>query len=233
MVTELPRHQSLALFRAGAALRFRTPLWTRTAVSAIHGRPRVEEVELTDLDSGAVRRVACDTVVFTRRLDPRPRARRDGGARDGPGHARPGGGRRAAHLTARRIRRRQPAARRRDGRRGRARRPPRAVPRPRRSWRTAAPGRTRASRSSASRRCSGSLRTSWCPERARRHAGASRSAPRVRAAPAGARSRRAAARSGRVASRASCPAARPPAARMDRGGRRGRRPVSVRVATGG
>ena len=65
MVTELPRHQSLALFRAGAALRFRTPLWTRTALSAIHGRPRVEEVELRDLDSGAVRRLACDTVVFT------------------------------------------------------------------------------------------------------------------------------------------------------------------------
>jgi thioredoxin reductase len=31
MVTDLPRHQSLALFRAGAALRWRTPLWTRTA----------------------------------------------------------------------------------------------------------------------------------------------------------------------------------------------------------
>jgi thioredoxin reductase len=65
MVTELPRHQSLALFRAGAALRFRAPLWTRTALSAIHGRGRVEEVELTDLDSGVLRRVACDTVVFT------------------------------------------------------------------------------------------------------------------------------------------------------------------------
>jgi hypothetical protein len=65
MVTELPRHQSLALFRAGAALRFRTPVWTRTALSAIHGRGRVEEVELTDVDSGALRRVVCDTVVFT------------------------------------------------------------------------------------------------------------------------------------------------------------------------
>ncbi len=65
MTTELPRHQTLALFRAGAALRWRTPLWTRTAVTAIHGRPRVEEVELTDLDSGATRSVACDTVVFT------------------------------------------------------------------------------------------------------------------------------------------------------------------------
>ncbi len=65
MTTELPRHQSLRLFRAGAALRWRTPVWTRTAVTAIHGRPRVEEVELTDLDSGATRSLACDTVVFT------------------------------------------------------------------------------------------------------------------------------------------------------------------------
>jgi thioredoxin reductase len=65
MVTELPRHQSLALFRAGAALRFRTPVWTRTALNAIHGRPRVEAVELTDLDSGVERRLACDTVVFS------------------------------------------------------------------------------------------------------------------------------------------------------------------------
>jgi thioredoxin reductase len=65
LTTELPRHQTLALFRAGAALRWRTPLWTRTAVTAIRGRPRVEEVELTDLDSGGTRSVACDTVVFT------------------------------------------------------------------------------------------------------------------------------------------------------------------------
>jgi thioredoxin reductase len=65
MVTELPRHQSLALFRAGAAVRWRTTLWTRTAVRAIQGRPRVEEVELTDLDRGATRSVECDTVIFT------------------------------------------------------------------------------------------------------------------------------------------------------------------------
>src|SRR5215212_9519096 len=65
MTTELRRHQTLALFRAGAAVRWRTPLWTRTAVSAIHGRPRVEEVELTNLDTGDTRTVECDTVVFT------------------------------------------------------------------------------------------------------------------------------------------------------------------------
>jgi len=65
MTTELRGHQTLPLFRAAAAVRWRTPLWTRTAVTAIYGRPRVEEVELTDLDSGATRVVECDTVVFT------------------------------------------------------------------------------------------------------------------------------------------------------------------------
>jgi thioredoxin reductase len=65
MATDLPRHQSLAAIRLGAAFRYRTPLWTRTAVSGIYGRPRVEEIELVDLDSGETRRVTCDTVVFT------------------------------------------------------------------------------------------------------------------------------------------------------------------------
>jgi thioredoxin reductase len=65
MTTELPRHQTVALLKTLADLRWRTPLWTRAAVTAIHGRPRVEKVELTDLDSGATRSVECDTVVFT------------------------------------------------------------------------------------------------------------------------------------------------------------------------
>src|SRR5215211_4915024 len=65
MTTELERHQSLALFRLGSAVRFRTPLHTRTRVTAIHGARRVEAVELTDLDSGAIRTIACDLVVFT------------------------------------------------------------------------------------------------------------------------------------------------------------------------
>ena len=65
MVTELPRHQSLALVHAAATLRYRTPLWTGTAVRAIRGNPRVEEVNLQDLDSGRTRTVSCETVVFT------------------------------------------------------------------------------------------------------------------------------------------------------------------------
>jgi thioredoxin reductase len=65
LVTELPKHQSLAAFRAGAAVRYRAPVWSRTAVTAIHGNERVESVELTELDSGRTRSVDCDLVVFT------------------------------------------------------------------------------------------------------------------------------------------------------------------------
>src|SRR5215203_1505306 len=65
LITALPRHQSLAAFRLGALARYRVPVWTRTGVSAIHGRPRVEAVELTTLAGGEVRTIECDTVVFT------------------------------------------------------------------------------------------------------------------------------------------------------------------------
>jgi thioredoxin reductase len=65
MTTEHRRHQTLAAFRAGTAVRFRAPLHTRTRVSAIRGRRRVEAVELTDLDTGAARELECDLVVFT------------------------------------------------------------------------------------------------------------------------------------------------------------------------
>jgi thioredoxin reductase len=65
LVTDLPRHQSLGAFRAGAAVRYRAPVWTRTAVTQIRGRERVESVELTELDSGRTREIDCDLVIFT------------------------------------------------------------------------------------------------------------------------------------------------------------------------
>ena len=65
LITELRRHASVAAFSVGARLRYRVPVWTRTQVTAIHGRPRVEQVELTDLDTGRTRTVECDTVLFT------------------------------------------------------------------------------------------------------------------------------------------------------------------------
>jgi thioredoxin reductase len=65
LTTEVARHQTLAAFALGARARYRVPVWTRTRLSEIRGRPRVEEVELTDLDTGRRRSVACDTVVFS------------------------------------------------------------------------------------------------------------------------------------------------------------------------
>jgi hypothetical protein len=65
LITELPRHQSLALFALGAAVRYRARVRPRTTLTAIHGAERVEEVELTDLDSGAVSSLGCDLVVFS------------------------------------------------------------------------------------------------------------------------------------------------------------------------
>jgi thioredoxin reductase len=65
LVTDLPKHQSLGAFRAGAAVRYRAPVWSRTAITGIHGGERVESVELTDLDSGRTRSVDCDLVVFS------------------------------------------------------------------------------------------------------------------------------------------------------------------------
>ncbi len=65
LTTELPRHQSLPLAGAAASLRYRAPVWSRTAVAAIRGRSRVAEVELRELETGRLRTVVCDTVVFT------------------------------------------------------------------------------------------------------------------------------------------------------------------------
>ena len=78
ITTELPRHQSYAAFRWGAAARYATvsrggpivapkllPLLTRTAVVEIHGGERVTAVTVLDLNSGRKRLIECDTVVFT------------------------------------------------------------------------------------------------------------------------------------------------------------------------
>ncbi len=65
LVTDEPRPQSYAAFRLGAALRWRVPVWTHTAVTGLSGRDRLTGAELTDLRTGLIRPVSCDTVVFT------------------------------------------------------------------------------------------------------------------------------------------------------------------------
>jgi thioredoxin reductase len=65
LVTEYERQQSYAAFRAGAALRWRLPVWTSTAVRRVVGRDRLAGVDVTDLRDRATRFVPCDTLVFT------------------------------------------------------------------------------------------------------------------------------------------------------------------------
>ncbi len=65
LVTERARHESFGAFRLAAAVRWRTPVWTSTAVSRVIGRERLSAVELRDLPTGVTRRVECETLVFT------------------------------------------------------------------------------------------------------------------------------------------------------------------------
>src|SRR5580704_8755565 len=70
LATDQPRQQSYAAFRAGAALRWRVPVWTSTAVRRVTARrvagcDRLAGVSITDVRTGAERFVPCDTVVFS------------------------------------------------------------------------------------------------------------------------------------------------------------------------
>jgi thioredoxin reductase len=65
LVTDQPRQQSYAAFALAAAARWRTPVWTSTALRRVSGRDRLDGVELADLRNGAVRFVGCDALVFT------------------------------------------------------------------------------------------------------------------------------------------------------------------------
>jgi Pyridine nucleotide-disulphide oxidoreductase len=65
MTTEYRSPESYAAFNLGSQLALRVPVATRTRVARITGRPRVEAVEIENLDGGARRTIGCDAVVFT------------------------------------------------------------------------------------------------------------------------------------------------------------------------
>ena len=65
LVTEYERQQSYAGFRLGAALWWRVPVWTSTAIQRVAGRERLSGVEVFPVPGGAARFVPCDTLVFT------------------------------------------------------------------------------------------------------------------------------------------------------------------------
>jgi hypothetical protein len=65
MTTQYPSPESYAAFNIGGKLALRVPVTARTRVVRVMGRPRVEAIEIENLDSGDRRVVECDTVVFT------------------------------------------------------------------------------------------------------------------------------------------------------------------------
>jgi len=85
LVTDQRRQQSYAAFALAAAARWRTPVWTSTALRRVSGRGRLDGVELADLRTGAVRFVGCDTLVFTGDWIPDHELARLAGAEIDPG----------------------------------------------------------------------------------------------------------------------------------------------------
>lgn len=69
LVTEERQHQSYAAFRLGAALRWRVPVWTSTAVTRVTGADgrlaAVDVAAVGGLDGGQARTVSCEWLVFT------------------------------------------------------------------------------------------------------------------------------------------------------------------------
>lgn len=65
MTTTHPHAESYWLFHRPGRIVLKTPVATRTRVTRIMGRPRVEAVEIEDLDTGQRRTVECDTVILT------------------------------------------------------------------------------------------------------------------------------------------------------------------------
>ncbi len=83
MITELPQHQiyfpAVLIKWFMADIITRTPIRTSTRVSRILGRKHVEGVEITQLDTGQLETVACDTVVFSGDWIPEHELARSGG----------------------------------------------------------------------------------------------------------------------------------------------------------
>ncbi|WP_328787078.1 NAD(P)/FAD-dependent oxidoreductase [Streptomyces sp. NBC_00273] len=65
LTTELPQHQSYAVFNFATRMLYKTPLLTGTRVVELRGRPRLTHAVLMRLSDGRQLTVPCDTIVFT------------------------------------------------------------------------------------------------------------------------------------------------------------------------
>jgi thioredoxin reductase len=88
MVTALPHHQLyLPVFLPAKVLYVDilagAPILTNKRVTNILGRPRLDGIEVTDLDSGETQIIECDTIVFTGDWIPENELARSGGVETG------------------------------------------------------------------------------------------------------------------------------------------------------
>lgn len=65
MITTQPTPESYRAFTLVGKAAFRVPMATRTRVTEVIGKARVQAVEVEHLDTGRRRHIACDTIVFT------------------------------------------------------------------------------------------------------------------------------------------------------------------------
>lgn len=65
LVSQYPAGESYWFFTRPGKMWFKTRVETESRVVAVHGRGRVEAVEIENLRTGHRSRIACDTVVFT------------------------------------------------------------------------------------------------------------------------------------------------------------------------
>ncbi|MCM2387618.1 NAD(P)/FAD-dependent oxidoreductase [Streptomyces albipurpureus] len=85
MVSQYERTESYGAFNLGGKALLRVPVANRTRVVRVIGKPRVQAVEIENLDTGARRTVECDTVVFTGDWIPDHELVRSGGIELDPG----------------------------------------------------------------------------------------------------------------------------------------------------
>lgn len=65
LISQYPKGEAYSIFTHPGSVYFHTKVITNSKVIAVHGRPRVEAVEIEDVRTGTRRNIPCDTVVFT------------------------------------------------------------------------------------------------------------------------------------------------------------------------
>ena len=89
MITHYPKAESYVAFTLPGRTVLRVPVLTNSKVVRVVGRPRVEALEVEDIDTGRRRLIECDTVVFTGDWIPDHELARTGGVLIDPGSLGP------------------------------------------------------------------------------------------------------------------------------------------------